>query len=97
LNLVQEKKLPDLETALALWERKNLGSRILKAKEEARQPFVGKAPTVGLSDQQNAHSGQFTEFTKTQLKNLGRPGYPQIPNSWVNATTGDLIPSAIQE
>lgn len=95
LTLVNEKKLPDLETALALWERKNIGSRILQAKNEARQPFIGKAPTVGLSDQQQAHSGQFTEFTKSQLQNLGRPGYPRIPSDWVDAKTGDLIPSKI--
>lgn len=95
LTLVNEKKLPDLESALALWERKNRGSIIQQAKDEARRPFIGKPPTVGLSDQQQAHGGQFSEFTTKQLQNLGRPGYPKIPSEWVNEKTGDLIPSKI--
>lgn len=95
LTLVNEKKLPDLESALAIWERKNRGSIIQQAKDEARRPFIGKPPTVGLSDQQQAHGGQFSEFTTKQLQNLGRPGYPKIPSEWVNEKTGDLIPSKI--
>jgi hypothetical protein len=95
LTLVQEKKLPDLESALALWERKNRGSIIQQAKDEARRPFIGKPPTVGLSDQQQAHGGQFSEFTTKQLQNLGRPGFPRIPTDWVDEKTGDLIPSKI--
>jgi chromosome segregation ATPase len=95
LTLVQEKKLPDLESALALWERKNRGSIIQQAKDDARRPFIGKPPTVGLSDQQQAHGGKFSEFTTKQLQNLGRPGFPKIPTEWVNEKTGDLIPSKI--
>lgn len=97
LQIAKDQKIPNgnLELAVAYWERKNRGSIIKQAQDEARRPFIGKPPTVGLSDQQQAHGGQFTEFTRSQLQNLGRPGYPRIPSEWVDAKSGDLIPSKI--
>lgn len=83
LDLAKTKNLPDLETALALWERKNGGSLIAKARADAREPFVGKAPNVGLSDRQGNHNGSFKSYTEAHVKEM-IAGKRTIPKEWVD-------------
>ena len=83
LDLARTRNLPDLETALALWERKNGGSLIAKARAEAREPFLGKTPNVGLSDRQGNHNGQFKSFTENTIKEMAA-GRRAIPREWVD-------------
>lgn len=83
LELAKTRNLPDLETALALWERKNGGSLIAKARAEAREPFLGKTPNVGLSDRQGNHNGQFKSFTEATIKEMAA-GRRAIPREWTD-------------
>jgi hypothetical protein len=98
LEIARTKNLPDLETALALWERKNGGSLIAKARAEAREPFIGKAPNVGLSDRQGNHNGQFKTFTEATVKEMAAGRRP-IPREWTDAQGTfllDKVPAHLQ-
>lgn len=94
LAIAKKHRLDDLGVAFAAWDRQNAASRLRDAREEGRRPFTGKSPSVGLSDQQQNHTGQFKEYTKTQLQNMGRKGYPPIPSEWVDAA-GTFVESKI--
>jgi hypothetical protein len=94
LAIAKKHRLNDLDVAYAYWDKQNAAARIAKAREEGRQPFIGKQASVGLSDQQQNHSGQFKEYTKTQLQNMGRKGYPPIPPEWTDAN-GTFVESKI--
>jgi hypothetical protein len=86
LTIAKKHRLDDLDVAYAYWDRQNAATRMRQARDEARQPFTGKAQSVGLSDQQQNHSGQFKEYTKIQVQNMGKKGYPPIPSEWTDET-----------
>lgn len=81
IEIAKEHKLDNLEIALAYWERKNGGSLITKARDDARQPFIGKKPNIGLSDRQGNHNGQFKTYTESHVKDMIN-GRAVIPDSW---------------
>jgi hypothetical protein len=93
IEIAKTHKLDDLEIALAYWERKNGGSLITKARDDARQPFIGKKPNIGLSDRQGNHNGQFKTYTEAHVQEMAR-GRAPIPASWVDRQ-GTLIPENI--
>lgn len=84
LEIAKKHRLENLDIAFSHWDRSNAATRMRQAREEARLPFTGKQPSVGLSDQQGNHSGQFKEYTKSQVQNMGKKGYPAIPPDWVD-------------
>lgn len=94
LDIAKKHRLDDLDIAYAYWARQNSGNLIREAREQARQPFTGKQPSVGLSDQQGNRNGQFKEFTRQQVQNMGKPGYPRIPSEWTDES-GTFIPSKV--
>lgn len=93
LAIAKEKNLPDLDTALAVWERKNSGSLIAKARADAREPFIGKRPNVGLSDRQGGNNGQFKTYTEASVKDMAQGRVP-IPAEWTDAQ-GTIIPDKV--
>lgn len=98
VELASEHGINDLEIALAYWERKNGGSLIAKARAEARQPFIGKKPSVGLSDQQGNHSGQFRSITEANIKDMAA-GRIQVPREWMDSQgtiSPDKVPAHIR-
>lgn len=94
LDIAKANKLDNLDIAHAYWERQNRPSLLRQAADKAREPFIGKQPTAGLSDLQGNHTGQFKEYTENQVRNMGRKGYPAIPPEWVDHT-GTLIASKV--
>lgn len=86
LEIAKKHRLENLDVAFSHWDRSNAASRLRQARDEARQPFTGKQPSVGLSDQQGNHSGQFKEYTKAQVQNMGKKGYPPIDPAWTDAS-----------
>lgn len=90
LDIAKKHRLENLDIAFSHWDRQHAATRMRQAREEARQPFTGKQASVGLSDQQGNHSGQFKEYTKSQVQNMGRKGYPQIPSEWTDSS-GTLL------
>lgn len=74
IDIAKTHNLDNLEIALAYWERKNGGSLIAKARADAREPFLGKKPNVGLSDRQGNHNGQFKSYTEASLKERADKG-----------------------
>lgn len=94
LAIAKKHRLDDLDVAYAYWDRQNAATRIRQAREEARQPFTGKNPSVGLSDQQQNHSGQFKEYTKSQVQNMGKKGHMPIPSEWTDGS-GTFIESKV--
>lgn len=93
IEIAKEHKLDNLEIALAYWERKNGGSLITKAREDARQPFLGKKPNIGLSDRQGNHNGQFKSYTEAHVKEMAA-GRAPIPDSWKDAN-GNIVPDKV--
>ena len=98
VDLAAQKNGIDLEDALAIWERKNGGSLIAQARKDAVQPFIGKKPSVGLSDQQGNHSGQFKSYTESSIKDMAAGRIP-VPREWMdqNGTiSADKVPANIR-
>ena len=93
IEIAKEHKLDNLEIALAYWERKNGGSLITKARDDARQPFLGKKPNIGLSDRQGNHNGNFKSYTESHVKEMAS-GRAPIPASWTDGH-GTLVPDKV--
>jgi hypothetical protein len=93
IDIAKEHKLDNLEIALAYWERKNGGSLITKARNEAREPFIGKRPNIGLSDRQGNHNGNFKSYTESNVKEMAS-GRTPIPASWTDGH-GTIIPDKV--
>lgn len=93
IEIARDNKLDDLEIALAYWERKNGGSLITKARAEAREPFIGKKPNIGLSDRQGNHNGQFKTYTEANVQDMAK-GRSPIPDSWKDQQ-GNIIPANV--
>jgi hypothetical protein len=93
IEIAKTHKLDDLEIALAYWERKNGGSLITKARDDARQPFLGKKPNIGLSDRQGNHNGTFKSYTEAHVREMAQ-GRAPIPTSWTDGN-GTLIPDKV--
>jgi hypothetical protein len=93
IEIAKDHKLDNLEIALAYWERKNGGSLITKARNEAREPFIGKKPNIGLSDRQGNHNGNFKSYTEASVKEMAS-GRAPIPASWTDGH-GTIIPDKV--
>ena len=98
IDLAKDNGINNLDIALRYWEHKNGGSLIAKARDDARQPFLGKRPSVGLSDQQGNHNGQFKSYTEAHIKEMVA-GKRSVPREWTDShgtIVQDKIPSHLR-
>lgn len=96
LEIAKSNRIDNIEIALHHWERKN--GRQFKGIEQSKQPFMDKKPSVGLSDQQGNHNGQFKTYTEASIKDRIARGVG-APPEWLDQTgtiVMDRVPPALR-